>query len=61
MGKPAQYFRAGAGAVIINDQGHVLVIERDKWSLTQLKNTLTHFCRGERQVDAVMKSELENL
>jgi len=28
VGKPAQYFRAGAGAVIINDQGHVLVIER---------------------------------
>ena len=28
MAKPAQYFRAGAGAMIINDQGHVLVIER---------------------------------
>jgi len=40
---------------------NVLVIERDKWSLSQLKNTLTHFCRGERQVDAVMKNELEEL
>ena len=28
MAKPAQYFRAGAGAMIIDDQGRVLVIER---------------------------------
>ena len=28
MAKPAQYFRAGAGALIVNDHGHVLVIER---------------------------------
>ena len=28
MAKPAQYFRAGAGAMIVNADGHVLVIER---------------------------------
>jgi putative (di)nucleoside polyphosphate hydrolase len=28
VAKPAQYFRAGAGAMIVNANGHVLVIER---------------------------------
>jgi 8-oxo-dGTP pyrophosphatase MutT (NUDIX family) len=28
VAKPAQYFRAGAGAMIVNADGHVLVIER---------------------------------
>ncbi|HKH71005.1 MAG TPA: RNA pyrophosphohydrolase [Vicinamibacterales bacterium] len=39
MAKPAQYFRAGAGAMIINDEGHVLAIERadiaGAWQLPQ--------------------------
>jgi putative (di)nucleoside polyphosphate hydrolase len=39
VAKPAQYFRAGAGALIVNDQGHVLVIERadiaGAWQLPQ--------------------------
>jgi putative (di)nucleoside polyphosphate hydrolase len=28
MGFPSQYFRAGSGAVIINDRGYVLALER---------------------------------
>jgi putative (di)nucleoside polyphosphate hydrolase len=28
VAKPAQYFRAGAGAMIVNADGHILVIER---------------------------------
>lgn len=40
---------------------NVLVIERERWSLSQLRNTLIHFCRTERQMDAVVKSELEEL
>ena len=39
MGKPAQYFRAGAGAIIVNADGHVLAIERadigGAWQLPQ--------------------------
>ena len=39
MTRPAQYFRAGAGAVIINAQGLVLVLERadvpGAWQLPQ--------------------------
>ena len=39
MGKPAQYFRAGAGAMIVNAEGHVLAIERadiaGAWQLPQ--------------------------
>src|SRR5262245_31960405 len=39
MPKPAQYFRAGAGALIINADGHVLAIERadiaGAWQLPQ--------------------------
>jgi putative (di)nucleoside polyphosphate hydrolase len=37
--KPAQYFRAGAGAMIVNRDGHVLAIERadiaGAWQLPQ--------------------------
>lgn len=37
--KPAQYFRAGAGAMIVNADGHVLAIERGDiagaWQLPQ--------------------------
>ena len=39
VAKPAQYFRAGAGAMIVNDEGHVLAIERadiaGAWQLPQ--------------------------
>jgi putative (di)nucleoside polyphosphate hydrolase len=39
VAKPAQYFRAGAGAVIMNAEGHVLAIERadiaGAWQLPQ--------------------------
>lgn len=39
MGKPAQYFRAGAGGLIRNADGHVLAIERadiaGAWQLPQ--------------------------
>lgn len=39
MAKPAQYFRAGAGALIVNAEGHVLAIERadiaGAWQLPQ--------------------------
>ena len=39
MAKPAQYFRAGAGALIVNADGHVLAIERadiaGAWQLPQ--------------------------
>ena len=39
MAKPAQYFRAGAGAMIVNTDGHVLAIERadiaGAWQLPQ--------------------------
>ena len=39
MAKPAQYFRAGAGGMIMNAEGHVLVIERadiaGAWQLPQ--------------------------
>ena len=39
MSKPSQYFRAGAGALIVNDDGHVLAIERadipGAWQLPQ--------------------------
>jgi putative (di)nucleoside polyphosphate hydrolase len=39
VAKPAQYFRAGAGAVIVNADGHVLAIERadipGAWQLPQ--------------------------
>jgi putative (di)nucleoside polyphosphate hydrolase len=39
VAKPAQYFRAGAGAMIVNDAGHVLAIERvdiaGAWQLPQ--------------------------
>ena len=39
MARPAQYFRAGAGALIVNDHGHVLAIERadiaGAWQLPQ--------------------------
>jgi 8-oxo-dGTP pyrophosphatase MutT (NUDIX family) len=39
VAKPPQYFRAGAGAMIVNDQRHVLAIERadiaGAWQLPQ--------------------------
>jgi putative (di)nucleoside polyphosphate hydrolase len=39
VAKPAQYFRAGAGAMIVNADGHVLAIERadiaGAWQLPQ--------------------------
>lgn len=39
MGKPAQYFRAAAGAIIVNSKGQVLAVERadlaDAWQLPQ--------------------------
>jgi putative (di)nucleoside polyphosphate hydrolase len=39
VAKPAQYFRAAAGAVIVNAEGHVLAIERadiaGAWQLPQ--------------------------
>ena len=39
MAKPAQYFRAAAGALIVNRRGHVLAIERadiaGAWQLPQ--------------------------
>jgi putative (di)nucleoside polyphosphate hydrolase len=39
MGLPAQYFRAGVGAVIVNGQGLILALERadipDAWQLPQ--------------------------
>jgi putative (di)nucleoside polyphosphate hydrolase len=39
VAKPAQYFRAGAGALIVNAEGHVLAIERGDtagaWQLPQ--------------------------
>jgi putative (di)nucleoside polyphosphate hydrolase len=39
VAKPAQYFRAGAGALIVNAEGHVLAIERadtaGAWQLPQ--------------------------
>jgi putative (di)nucleoside polyphosphate hydrolase len=39
VAKPAQYFRAGAGAMIVNAEGHVLAIERadiaGAWQLPQ--------------------------
>jgi putative (di)nucleoside polyphosphate hydrolase len=39
VAKPPQYFRAGAGAMIVNYQGHVLAIERadiaGAWQLPQ--------------------------
>jgi putative (di)nucleoside polyphosphate hydrolase len=39
VAKPPQYFRAGAGAMIVNDKGHVLAIERadiaGAWQLPQ--------------------------
>jgi putative (di)nucleoside polyphosphate hydrolase len=39
VAKPAQYFRAGAGAMIVNRDGHVLAIERadiaGAWQLPQ--------------------------
>jgi hypothetical protein len=40
---------------------NVLVIERDKCSLIQLRNILVRFCRGERNIDPVMQSELDSL
>ena len=40
---------------------NVLVIERDKCSLIQLRNILVRFCRGERKIDPVMQSELDSL
>jgi len=39
VGRPAQYFRAGAGAIIVNNEGYVLAIERadiaGAWQLPQ--------------------------
>ena len=39
VAKPAQYFRAGAGGLIVNPEGHVLAIERadiaGAWQLPQ--------------------------
>jgi putative (di)nucleoside polyphosphate hydrolase len=54
MKKPAEYFRAGAGAVIINDKGLVLALERaaikGAWQLPQggLK-------KGEEPLDAAYR------
>jgi putative (di)nucleoside polyphosphate hydrolase len=54
MKKPAEYFRAGAGAVIINDKGLVLALERagisGAWQMPQggLK-------KGEEPLDAAYR------
>jgi hypothetical protein len=40
---------------------NVLVIQRDLFSLNQIKNMLLHFCRGERVLDTVMKSEIDSI
>lgn len=40
---------------------NVLVVEREKWSLSPLKNLLTRFCKLERKIDAVTQSEMKSL
>ncbi|MBC7783081.1 MAG: hypothetical protein H7144_04510 [Burkholderiales bacterium] len=40
---------------------NVLIVERDRLSLSQLKNLLVRFCRGDRKIDAVMEHELKEL
>jgi len=40
---------------------NVLVIQREQFTLHQIKNLLLHFCRGERVLDAAMRSELESI
>jgi len=58
VAKPAQYFRAGAGAMIVNADGHVLAIERKDiagaWQLPQggLESS-------EEPLDAVYREILE--
>lgn len=40
---------------------NVLIIERETWSLTPLKNLLTRFCRLSRRTDPVIENELHSL
>lgn len=40
---------------------NVLIVERETWSLTPLKNLLTRFCRWSRRTDPVIENELHSL
>jgi len=40
---------------------NVLVIEREKLSLMQLRNIVVRFCKGTRKIDAVVESEIKAL
>jgi hypothetical protein len=40
---------------------NVLVIEREKWSLSPLKNLIVRFCKLPRKTDTVIESELRSL
>lgn len=40
---------------------NVLVVEREKWSLSPLKNLLARFCRLDRKIDVVTQSEMKSL
>lgn len=40
---------------------NVLIVERESWSLTPLKNLVTRFCRLPRRIDPVIESELRSL
>jgi hypothetical protein len=40
---------------------NVLVVERDRSSLYQLKNILARFCKGERTIDPVLNEQLAEL
>lgn len=40
---------------------NVLVIEREAWALSPLKNLITRFCKLERKIDRVIEDELKAL
>ncbi len=40
---------------------NVLIVERDKWPLSPLKNLLVRFCKLERKIDPVVENELKML
>lgn len=40
---------------------NVMVIEREKWSLSPLKNLLVRFCKLPRKTDTVIEAELKSL
>ncbi len=52
---------AGVEEAVHTIAANVLIVEREKWPLSPLKNLLVRFCKLDRKMDRVLEDELKTL